>query len=290
MEPSKPAPLAKTRSSIPPESLDPSLFNYQLSGSNDSSLIVLIHGLKSASQTFIPIIEPLSKNYQVLVYDQRGHGTSPVAFFDYSLDSMATDLKNLLVFLKLDQKKLFLLGHSAGGRTSMRFCELFPEKVKGLIIEDMEFIPRKNNGLVSALKTAEKLKKLPESFENIEKFNEIMEGFVSKCEIEEILQRRVLKKSDGRIILLFKPWVACLYGHFYQNKDFTELCKKIQKPTLVLQAENMHSAISAKGAKQIEKCKNKFVEMRRIVGATHNVHGSKTVEFLKVLELFLKKI
>jgi len=282
--------LAKTRSSIPPETLDPSQFDYQLTGQNDSPLIVLIHGLKSARQTFFPIIEPLSKNYQVLVYDQRGHGKSPVAFLDYSLDSMATDLKNLLSFLKLDQKNFFLLGHSAGGRTSMRFCELFPEKIKGLIIEDMDFIPIKNNGLFSALKTAEKLKKLPEMFENLEKFNEKMKGIVSEWEIEEILQRRVLKNPNGSIFLLFKPWVACLYGHFYKNSNFIELCQKIQKPTLVLQAENMHSAISDKGAKHIENCKNKFVEMKRIVGATHNVHGSKTVEFLKVLELFLKKI
>ena len=135
MEPSHSLP--KTRHTIPRETLDPSKFSFTLAGSKDSLLIVLIHGLKSAQQTFIPIFEPLSKNYQVLMYDQRGHGQSPIASADYSLDSMAEDLHKLLVFLGFEKREIVLLGHSAGGRTSMRFCQLYPEKIRGLIIEDM---------------------------------------------------------------------------------------------------------------------------------------------------------
>ena len=90
--------------------------------------------------------------------------------------------------------------------------------------------------------------------------------------------------------MLYKPWVACLYAHFYQNKDFTVLCKNIEKPTLIIQAEPLNSAISSKGLKNIENCRNKLVEIKRIPGAGHNVHGTKTTEFLKILEIFLKKL
>jgi len=286
MEPSHP----KTRNSLPYEPLDPSKFKYQLKGPSDSLLLVLIHGLKSAHQTFLPLLDPLSLSYQVLIYDQRGHGQSPIASLDYSLESMAEDLKNLLVYLGLDKRKLVLLGHSAGGRTSMLYCERYPENVKGLIIEDMEFIPRKNEGLGSAQKSAEGLKKLPEKFDNLDKFNEVMRKLFNKESIDEILERRSLKKEDGSIHLLYKPWVSCLYAYFYQNSDFTALCRKINKPTLVIRAEPMNSAISQKGAKSIISCKNKYVEMIQIPGATHNVHGSKTMEFLKIMEIFLKKI
>ena len=280
----------KTRNSAPIEELPTSKFSYQLKGLPSSLLLVLIHGLKSAQQTFLPIIDQLSLSYQVLIYDQRGHGGSPIASWDYSLDSMANDLRNLLEFLGLGKREMVLLGHSAGGRTSMRYCEMYPEMVKGLIIEDMEFIPRKNDGVLATMKEAEELKKLPQKFKNAEELIEILRKQLNKSSIDEILERRSKKNQDGSLEVLYRPWVACLYSFTYQNHDFRGFLKKFDKPLLVIRAEPENSAIGSKGAKDIINCRNKNVEMVLIKGAAHNVHGSKTIEFLKCMELFLKKI
>lgn len=116
--------------------------NYLLEGPDDKPLIVLMHGYTGTHQRYRYYQEALKDDYQVLIYDHKGHGDSdkPAGKNDtenlsmYSLDQLATDLHDLLVVLGIEGKELAVMGHSMGGMVAFSYYFLFPSKVKCLVI------------------------------------------------------------------------------------------------------------------------------------------------------------
>ena len=92
---------------------------------NGKPTLVMLHGLLSSLDTFIPLLPTLTEHFSVLLVDQRGHGQSLPSGSDYTAEAMAYDLKKLLDYLEI--KKIILLGHSMGGRTTLMFGKLYPE-------------------------------------------------------------------------------------------------------------------------------------------------------------------
>ena len=86
--------------------------------------LVILHGLYGSSDNWVTIAKHLSDSFTVYLPDQRNHGQSPHSkIHDY--DSMSDDLYELVNDLKL--KKIFLAGHSMGGKTAISFALKWPE-------------------------------------------------------------------------------------------------------------------------------------------------------------------
>jgi len=91
--------------------------------------IVLIHGGGTDSRVWKRIAKELSKKFQVIIYDLRGHGQSPVPIKETNhLD----DLRILSESLNLDS--FMIMGHSLGGQIATDFALLYPEKIEKLIL------------------------------------------------------------------------------------------------------------------------------------------------------------
>ncbi|MBR0371243.1 MAG: alpha/beta hydrolase [Methanobrevibacter sp.] len=103
--------------------------NYLLEGSGENT-IVFIHGLSDNLYYWQRLSFELSKNYKVLSYDLRGHGSSPYAPF--TMDELADDLHDLL--LSLDIAKTSLVGLSLGGNVALLFALKYPQMVEKLVI------------------------------------------------------------------------------------------------------------------------------------------------------------
>ena len=87
-----------------------------------------------SSDNWVSIARNLIDYYTVYLPDQRNHGQSPHSnTHDY--DSMRDDLYELILDLKL--KKIFLAGHSMGGKTAIAFALKWPEMITGLLIADI---------------------------------------------------------------------------------------------------------------------------------------------------------
>ena len=96
--------------------------------------LVILHGLYGSSDNWATIAKSLSDSFTVYLPDQRNHGQSPHSeIHDY--DSMRDDLFEMVTDLKL--KKLFLAGHSMGGKTAISFALKWPEMLNGLLIADI---------------------------------------------------------------------------------------------------------------------------------------------------------
>jgi pimeloyl-ACP methyl ester carboxylesterase len=75
--------------------------------------VVLVHGLGSKKEDWLPVIAPLSQKYRLLVPDQIGFGRSDKPLLDYSIQTYVDFLSELLRQLKVE--KASLVGESLGG-------------------------------------------------------------------------------------------------------------------------------------------------------------------------------
>lgn len=96
--------------------------------------LLILHGLFGNSDNWQTHAKKLAEYYQVILIDQRNHGHSDWSD-DFSYDILAEDLHELVEELGL--RKIILLGHSMGGKTVMRYAQLYPETIDKLIVVDM---------------------------------------------------------------------------------------------------------------------------------------------------------
>ncbi|MGH7491489.1 MAG: alpha/beta fold hydrolase [bacterium] len=102
-------------------------------GRGDKTLVIL-HGLLGSSQNWQRAAKILGEKYRVLVVDQRNHGESPHTP-THTLDDLREDMRDF--FEQQNLASAYLLGHSMGGMAAMEFAFHYPDRLQGLIIEDI---------------------------------------------------------------------------------------------------------------------------------------------------------
>jgi pimeloyl-ACP methyl ester carboxylesterase len=76
-------------------------------------VVVLLHGLGSRKEDWLPVIEPLAQKYRLLIPDQIGFGRSDKPLLDYSIQTYVDFLNEYLRQLKVE--KASIVGESMGG-------------------------------------------------------------------------------------------------------------------------------------------------------------------------------
>jgi 3-oxoadipate enol-lactonase len=94
--------------------------------------ILLSNSLGSTMSMWDAQVPELSRHAQVLRYDTRGHGRSPVPAGPYSIDDLCDDAVALLDNLGIE--RVHAGGLSLGGMTMMRLAARFPERVARLVL------------------------------------------------------------------------------------------------------------------------------------------------------------
>ena len=110
-------------------------FYTQITGASDAPKLVFLHGVMGFALNFRRIARAFENEYQVLLYDQRGHGRSFQPESGYAPTDYADDLRKILT--DLGWEKIRLVGHSMGGRAAYSFASHYPGMVTQLVIEDI---------------------------------------------------------------------------------------------------------------------------------------------------------
>lgn len=110
-------------------------FFHQITGPSESPKLVFLHGVMGFAANWRRIAKNFEDRYQVLVFDQRGHGRSLRPAVGYSPFDYAEDLRKIID--ELGWPKILLVGHSMGGRNALEFASQWPERVEKLVIEDI---------------------------------------------------------------------------------------------------------------------------------------------------------
>ena len=109
-------------------------------GNKDGEPVILLHGFPEFWYGWRHQIPYLAENgYRVIVPDQRGYNLSdkPDGISSYTIDILATDIRNLINVLGYD--KVNLVGHDWGAAVAWWVATLYPEAIKKLIILNVPY-------------------------------------------------------------------------------------------------------------------------------------------------------
>lgn len=161
-------------------------FYYELHGQGHP--LVLISGYASDHTSWLPLLDKLSKHFQVLIFDNRGVGQTRDANIALSAELMAQDVVMLCDQLGLHQPHI--IGRSMGGMIAQTLAIRFPDKLNKLVL----------------LNTAAEIR-LPTLF-----------AFQNSLE---------MRKNNVPLSLLIDNVMPWLFGEkFLQNKKNVELVKQ----------------------------------------------------------------
>ena len=106
-------------------------------GRADLPPMLLLHGMRDSALSWEIFARPMTDEYRVLSLDSRGHGDSDSAGPNgYRYDDYISDIEALADHLDLTD--MIIVGHSAGGRYAWSYAVRHPDRVRALVIVDID--------------------------------------------------------------------------------------------------------------------------------------------------------
>lgn len=232
--------------------------NYINYGNEKNDTVVLLHGWGQNIEMMKPIGDNLSKEYNILIIDLPGYGSSDEPDFAWTVYDYVDMLHKLLDKLKI--KNPILVGHSFGGKISLLYASMY--NVKKLVLFGSPFKKEVQKASLK-LKVLKTLKKVPV----INK----LEGFAKKH----------IGSTDYRNASPIMREI--LVGTV--NLDIEEDVKKITCSTLIIWGE-LDEAVPLDRAYDLEKLIN---DSAVIVyeGCTHYAYLERLGQTVNILRSFL---
>lgn len=102
------------------------------SDTGKGNAVVLLHGFLENQTMWQDLVPELSKKHRVITIDLLGHGETECLGYVHSMEENADVIQAVLSKLRI--RKGAFVGHSMGGYVALAFAELYPEKVRGLVL------------------------------------------------------------------------------------------------------------------------------------------------------------
>lgn len=236
--------------------------------------LLLIHGLGSSALNWELQVASFARQYQVITYDQRGHGRSSKPPGPYSMQTFAEDAARLLRALGIPSAHV--VGISMGGMIAFELAIRFPKLLKSLVIVNS----------VPAMRV-----ETPR--EHLEKWQRllIME-LLGVRQLARILSRRLFPKpGQGELRRTFVERWAQNDKQAYKaalrailNWDVEERLGEIRCPTLVVASDRDYWPLERKESYTAKMPNGRMAVIR---DARHAVCVEKPEEFNRILREFL---
>lgn len=102
------------------------------SDTGNGNAVVLLHGFLENQTMWKDLIPELSKKNRIITIDLLGHGETECLGYVHSMEDNADIVQAVLSKLRI--RKVIFVGHSMGGYVALAFAEMYPEKVRGLVL------------------------------------------------------------------------------------------------------------------------------------------------------------
>lgn len=257
-----------------------------------STAILFVHGHTSSKETW-NVVHDRFQEFDCVSVDLRGHGDSPLSEDDdYSPDACVSDINDLVKseIFNEEKKRLFIIGHSMGGRIVVPYALKHPDEVHGVVIEDMDMIQRSYPIPDKRDKEIEELKGFRRQFTSLEECEKSLLHFgYAKDHIDKWKTTDRIRENKDGYWCAIHPWVSrnCLLQILTKDGTdaFTKLANNTKIPVLLLVAEN-GSATSVKGIEQMEIIMPRL-QTKLIKESDHSIHRTNTDEFTSLIKDFL---
>ncbi|MBY0385497.1 alpha/beta hydrolase [bacterium] len=260
-------------------------FNYQILGNNANPKLVFLHGLMGFGSNWKTMARHFEDQYQILLYDQRGHGRSIQPEKGYRIEDYVSDLEHILS--ELGWGKIVLVGHSMGARVAAAFAEKNPQSTEKLILVDMG--PTSN--MATMISTEEKIKSVPVPFVSREEARAYFDGpFLEKYKNETLKQFFYANlETQQNAEMKWRFYLPGVLETLWQSRtsDQWRAYSHFSMPTLLVRGEK--SADFPQPLFDEVLVKNKKITGVVLSGAGHWVHVEKPRELQQIFADFLKK-
>ena len=257
-------------------------------GTPSAPAIVALHGLRSFAYTWEPVALPLADRFRIVALDQRGRGRSD---WDpqrrYYASEYVRDLEALVDHLDLG--RFVILGHSMGGANAFVYASSHPDRLAGLVIEDMG--PGASVGSAGADRIRRELLATPDAFEGWEEaaaFWRRQRPNISEAAVQARVQHSMKQGDNGRIVWRHDAKgiaQARLNATPEQLVDLWPHVDAVQVPTLLLRGANS-DFLSAQTAAEMSR-RNRQILGHEVAAASHYVHDDNLDGFESALHAFL---
>lgn len=260
-------------------------FHYQVIGEKSGSKMVFLHGVMGFGANWKSFANNFVDNFEILVFDQRGHGRSFKPETGFSPLDYANDLKNITE--SLGWSKIVLIGHSMGGRNAVKFAEICPEKVQALVVVDIGPI----SDLLAMEHIIEMLECIPTPFSSRDEARNFFDNqFIKKYPnqlIKQFLYANLYEKSEGFFDWRFDKKAILETLKISRSLDMWNEFKSLQMPTLLIRGEKSSDLSNDLYVQTLAK--NSNIEGVVIPQAGHWVHVEAPRDTARAISQFLSR-
>jgi pimeloyl-ACP methyl ester carboxylesterase len=240
--------------------------------------LIILHGLFGSSDNWLSVAKVLANDYRVILPDARNHGQSPFSpIHNYTV--MSEDLMELITFLNLQNP--FVIGHSMGGKTLMKFLSLYTGIVAKAVVADISprYYTKHHDHILNGLAS------IP------------VQTLDSRQVADQLLSEHI--KEVGERQFLLKNLYRDENGQFHWRINLDVLTKEIENigeglsedvrietPVLFLHGGASHY-LTERDIPLISKIFANY-QIQTIDGVGHWLHAEKPQEFIQDVTTFFK--
>jgi pimeloyl-ACP methyl ester carboxylesterase len=246
--------------------------------------------LRSFAYTWEPVALHLADRFRIVALDQRGRGESD---WDpqrrYYASEYVRDLERLVDSLGLHE--FILVGHSMGGANAFVYASKHPQRVAGLVIEDMG--PGASAQSAGAERIRRELLETPGEFADWGKAAEFwrkQRPNIPEAAVQARVQHSMRQSPEGRVVWRHDATgiaQARLNATPEQLVNLWPHVKGVSVPTLLLRGARS-DFLSAQTAEEMAS-RNPHITCRVVDDASHYVHDDNFDGFQSALDDFLDR-
>jgi pimeloyl-ACP methyl ester carboxylesterase len=239
-------------------------------------VLIMAHGASDDGRCWTNFAREFAADYDVIMYDARGHGrTDPPSAWD-AADVQVEDLAGLISELKI--VKPIVMGHSMGSAAAAWFAAKYPDVPRAVVLEDPDLVP--SPPMATALADRDKWRA-----RILERNNKTASELVAQC----------MKSSPKWGASECEMWAPSKVMHHPNTALGTigarpavkDLLPKITAPTLILKADAQGELRRKNEEIAALLPKGKIVH---IAGAGHHVRRDNKQQAVEVLREFLRGV
>jgi proline iminopeptidase len=201
---------------------------------SSGNVLIAINGGPGQSSRYMRSLEKLAgPELAIVTYDQRGTGLSTEPTEGYGLPEYIADID--AIRKALGAEKIHIFGHSWGGVLAMRYCSVYPDRIKSLILMGSG-PPSRQLTLAGQARLGERLAELQEQGiipqplpSNVKQLlDSILPAYFSdpSFKISELTETAFNETANQKTLTAVGDW------------NFIEEVKNITHPVLMLWGEN----------------------------------------------------
>ncbi|MCD8837461.1 alpha/beta fold hydrolase [Mammaliicoccus sciuri] len=235
--------------------------------------IILLHGVFQDMDVFEPLIKKLSKNYQVISIDLRGHGLSDTPH-DSRVDDYISDIQQLLNALFINSA--YVIGLELGATIATGLTFKNPDLINGMVLinptDDHSTFPDnriydRHADEIRTMSDEDKEKYLLRfRYKNIKQAKKFVKSHIPSNDLQTMEEEIAVKRS-------------------FKDFDIISLLPDIETRTLVISGQYDGKILYSEGKRISELLPN--AEFKLFEGSGELPFIEEKEKFIKVLEEFL---